>query len=63
MNVGEVISALALCASDFDNDHLLMLKGVYSIEVKNDHIEVYFTDGNTTNIKVFPNGKMEYLGP
>lgn len=63
MSIGEVISALALCASSFDDDkdHLLMLKGVYDIEVHDDYIAIYFVDGNTSNIKVYKDGKCEYL--
>ena len=63
MNIGEIISALALCASSFDDDkdNLLMLRDVYSIEAKDGYIEIHFVDGNTTNIKVFPDGRKEYL--
>ena len=63
MNIGEVISALSLCASSFDDDkdHLLMLRSVYEIEVADECIEVHFVDGNTTSIRVFKDGRKEYL--
>ena len=63
MSIGEVVSALALCSSSFDDDkdYLFMLREVYSIEVKDGCIEVHFVDGNTTDIKVFPDGRKECL--
>ena len=61
MSIGEVISALALCASSFDNDELLMVKGVYSIEVCDEFIVLDFIDGNTQSIKIFSDGRTEYL--
>lgn len=63
MNIGEVVSALALCASSFDDDkdHLLMLRDIYSIEDKGDHIEVYFVDRNTDSIRIYPDGKVKKL--
>lgn len=63
MNIGEVVSALALCASSFDDDkdHLLMLRNIYSIEDKGNCIEVYFVDGNTDNIRIYPDGRVEKL--
>lgn len=65
MSVGEIISALVLCASSFDDnkDRLLMLKSVYSIEVgdNDDCINVYFVDGNTQDIKVHRDGTWEAL--
>lgn len=63
MSIGEVISALALCASSFDDDkdRLLMLKNVYKIEVYDDYIIVYSIDANTRNIKVYKDGKRECL--
>lgn len=63
MNIGEVISALVLCASSFDDDkdHLLMLRGVDEIEVNDDYITIYFVDGNTPNIKVYKDGKCKCL--
>ena len=59
MTVGEVVSALALCASEYDS--LLMAKSAYSIEVKDDYIEVMFTDGNTADIKIYSDGRKEYI--
>ncbi len=63
MNIGEVISALVLCASswDDDKDRLLLLKGVYDIEVYAGYIKVYFSDGNTENVTIYPDGRAEPL--
>ena len=61
MSVGEVVSALALCASSFDNDELLMVKGIYSIEIGDEFIVLDFIDGNTQCIKIFRDGRTEYL--
>ena len=61
MSVGEVVAALARCCSDWDGDYLLFVKSVYSIEVNEDNIEVYFVDGNTANIRIYSNGRKEYL--
>lgn len=64
MSIGEVISALALCASSFDDDkdHLLMLRSVYEIEVRDDYIIIYFADRNTSDIHVSKDGKCRCLG-
>lgn len=64
MSVGEVISALVLCASSFDDDRdrYLMLRDACEIEVHDDYILVYFADANTTRIKVYKDGRCEYLG-
>ena len=58
MSIGEIISALALCASSFDDnkDHLLLLKNVDVIEVHDGHIHVYFSDGNTEDVTIYPDG-------
>lgn len=65
MNIGEIISALALCASSFDDDkdHLLMLKNIYSLEVERneDSIVVCFVDGNTPDIRIYKDGTKEFL--
>lgn len=64
MNIGEIIAALTLCASKWDDDggdQLLMLRSIYEIEVHDDHVNVYFVDGNTLDIKVYKNGKCESL--
>ena len=63
MNIGEIISALALCASSWDDnkDRLLLLKNVYDIEVYAGYIKVYFTDGNTENATIYPDGRVEPL--
>lgn len=63
MSIGEVISALALCASSFDNDkdHLLMAKSVYEIEVRDSYIIIYFADGNSSDITVYKDGTCSTL--
>lgn len=61
MNIGEVISALVLCASSWDKDRLLLLKSVYDISVTDEYIEVYFSDGNTENVKIYQDGRTELL--
>lgn len=63
MNIGEIISAFALCASGYgdDNDRYLMLKTVDSIEVYEEYAVIYFHDGNTRNIRVYKDGRTEDL--
>ena len=64
MNVGQVISALILCASNWDDntgDDILLLKEVCGIEVNGDLIEVYFIDGNTRNIRIGKDGTKSYF--
>ena len=63
MNIGEIISALALCASGYghDKDYLLMLKTVGSIEVYEGYVIIYFYDGSTANIRVYKDGRKEYI--
>lgn len=60
MSVGEMIAALTLCAASGD-DYVLMMKNVCSIEVRNECIEVYFVDGNTESMRIFPDGRFEYI--
>lgn len=50
MAVGEVIALLAQYCADVD--YLLMCRSIYSIEVNNDSITVYTTDGNSSNITI-----------
>lgn len=63
MSIGEIISALSLCASDSDDnrDSLLMLRSVCRIEVEDDgsSIAVYFVDGNTPDIRIHKDGAKE----
>ena len=63
MNIGEIISAFALCASDYDSnkDYLLMLRTVDSIEVHEEYAVIYFHDGNTANIRVYKDGRKKHL--
>ena len=49
MTTGEVIALLCKHASSLNGDDLLMAKGIDRIDVFNDHIEIYFSDGNTQN--------------
>lgn len=61
MSVGEVISLLTKAASKFSSeggDELLMLKEVDCISVGKSDIEVYFTDGNTEDIKIDKDGNV-----
>ena len=61
MTVGEVVATLAKCCSDYDGDTLLFAQSIYSIEVKDDNIEVYFVDANTPNVRIYLDGLREYL--
>ncbi len=47
MTVGEVIALL--CKQASEKDMYLMAKSIYSIDVNDDGIYLYFTDGNTEN--------------
>ena len=61
MTTGEVISILAKAASKFSSeggDELLMMKGICCISVDKSDIEVYFTDGNTEDIKIDKDGNV-----
>ena len=50
MTVGEVIALI--CKQASNEDVYLMQKGIYSIDVNDDEIELYFTDGNTENYSI-----------
>lgn len=50
MTMGEVIALL--CKQASDNDMYLMAKSIYSIDVDDDEICLYFTDGNTENYSI-----------
>lgn len=50
MTVGEMIALLCKYASN--NDELLMAKSVDSVEVRDDGVYVYFTDGNTQDYSI-----------
>lgn len=62
MTVGQVINLLLNHASKWDSDggdEILLLKGVYSIEVLDDEcIKIYFTDGNTRNYVLNKDGEV-----
>lgn len=47
MTVGEVIALICKHASD--EDVYLMRKDIYLIDINDDGIDLYFTDGNTEN--------------
>ena len=50
MTVGEVIALL--CKQASDNDEYLMSKSIYSIDVYDDRIDLYFANGNTENYSI-----------
>lgn len=50
MRVGEVIALL--CKQASEKDAYLMLKSIYSIDVNDEEIHLYFTDGNTENYSI-----------
>lgn len=50
MTVGELIALL--CKQASDNDIYLMTKDIYSIDVDDDEIYLYFTDGNIENYSI-----------
>lgn len=50
MTVGEVIALL--CKQASDKDVYLMRRGIYSIDVNDEEIELCFTDGSTENYSI-----------
>ncbi len=50
MTVGEVIALL--CKQASDEDMYLMAKSIYSIDVNDEGIYLYFTDGNTEDYSI-----------
>lgn len=60
MSIGEIISALAICASGSDEgkDHLLMERTVRSLEVddEDDSIIVHYVDANTPDVRIYKDG-------
>lgn len=50
MTVGEVIALL--CKQASEKDIYLMTKSIYSIDVNDNEIYLYFTDGNTDNYSI-----------
>ena len=50
MTVGEVIALL--CKQASEEDMYLMAKNIYSIDVDDEEIGLYFTDGNTENYSI-----------
>ena len=56
MTIGEIIAALALYASN--EDELLLMKSVYSIECNKEDaaINIYFIDANTADIMISKDG-------
>ena len=54
MTVGEVIALLVkYCSDEYST---LMSRGIYSIDVDEDSITVYTTDGNTENLIILVAG-------
>ena len=52
MSLGEVIAAIALC-----DDNWILQYSVCEIDVGDDSITIYTTDGNTRNITLDREGK------
>ena len=50
MTVGEVMALL--CKQASEKDVYLMKKSIYSIDVNDEGISLYFTDGNTENYSI-----------
>lgn len=50
MTVGKMIALI--CKQASDDDMYLMAKDVYSIDVDDEGIHLYFTDGNTLNYSI-----------
>ena len=50
MTVGEVIALL--CKQASEKDVYLMKKSIYSIDVNDEGIHLYFTDGNTEDYSI-----------
>lgn len=50
MTVGEMIALL--CKQASNKDTYLMIKSIYSIDVDDEEICLYFTDGNTENYSI-----------
>ena len=55
MTVGEVISALTICASN--KDSFLMGREIYGITIKGDYIDISFVDSNTEDYSITINGE------
>ena len=55
MTVGEVISALTICASN--EDSLLMGREIYGITIIGDCIDISFVDSNTEDYSITINGE------
>lgn len=50
MTVGEVMALL--CKQASEEDMYLMAKSIYKIDVNDEEIHLYFTDGNTENYSI-----------
>ena len=50
MTVGEVMALL--CKQASEEDMYLMAKTIYKIDVNDEEIHLYFTDGNTENYSI-----------
>lgn len=66
MSVGEVITAIIKYGSGIwtgdGNDYLVLCHSIDCIDIKNDRIELYFTDYNTANVAINMSGhRIEYL--
>lgn len=55
MTVGELIALL--CKHSGDEDYLLMAKGIDDIEIRGDHVTLYFTYSKTSAITIYNDGR------
>lgn len=55
MTVGELI--MIMCKFASDEDDLLMAKSIDDIEIRGDKATLYFTDGNTSNVTLYKDGR------
>lgn len=58
MTLGELIAIICKYASDEDDS--IMVKGIDDIEIRGDHVTLYFTDGNTEDKILYEDGHWEY---
>ena len=55
MTIGELVSALSTYCSE--DDYLLFCRSIDSIEIRNDVINLYFTDANTADKTINKQGE------
>lgn len=59
MNISEVISAMVNYVRNVEPD--CKYSGVEAIEVFKDHMDLYFEDYDTRDVRIHRNGKIEYI--